>query len=124
MFLYLCIAVVFIVWLYILIIRELLVEAWPAKFQWWHDIEDKLWLRSRQLLVARLYIVGSIIIAIHDAIAAQKADWTPLIGQVTSHIAPEYRPLALTVWLAVTGIALEWLRRQTTVPLSERKHEL
>jgi hypothetical protein len=122
-FLIVCIAVIAVVWLYILIIREFLVEMWPERFQRWHAIEDRLWARSRTILIARLYIVGSIAIAVHDAVAAQRPDWTPLIGQITAIVPESYRPIALSIWLAITGLALEWLRRQTTVPLSERKLE-
>lgn len=120
-FLYACIAVVLLAWLYILLIRELLVEVWPDKFARWHQIEDRLWSRSRTLLIARLYIVGSIIIAIHDAIAAQSVNWTPLITQITATIPEPYRPIALAIWLAVTGLAMEWLRRHTTGTVGEAK---
>jgi hypothetical protein len=121
-FLYLCIAVVALAWIYILFVRELLVEMWPAKFARWHAVEDKLWDRSRTLLIARLYIAGSIIIAVHDALAAQGAiDWTPLITQITSVVPEPYRPIALAVWLALTGVAMEWLRRTTTGTVAERK---
>ena len=73
--------------------------------------------RSRTLLIARLYWLGGIFIAIHDKLAEYGFDVTPLITQVSDFIPENYRPLALAAFLALTGLAFEWLRRVTREPL-------
>lgn len=120
MFLILCGATIIAAWAYILFIREWLVANWPDRFGWWHQLEDTLWAKSRTLLIARLYTIGGIVVAIHDALASAGLDWTPLTTQITNAIGfiPEnLRALALGLFLMLTGIAFEKLRQWTTGPI-------
>ncbi len=114
MFLIICGIVIVVVWSYILFVREWLVAKWPDTFKWWHEqVEDRLWARSRAILVARLYWVGGIVIGIHELVAASGYDVTPLLHEIAKFIPEKYQPLALAAFLGVTGIAFEWLRRKT-----------
>jgi len=121
-FLLYCGIAVLVLWIYILFVREWLVDRWPDQFKWWHEqVEDKLWDRSRTILTARLYWVGSIVIALHEFFAQYGMDWTPITQEISKLIPEQYRGLALALMLGLTGIAFEWLRRVTTESLTEKK---
>lgn len=119
MFLFAIIAVIVLAWVYILFVREALVALWPGgRVQWWHEeIEDKLWANSRQILTSRLYWVGGIVVAAHEALAAGGYDYTPLLQQIQSLVPEPYRPMIVPAFLILTGAAFEWLRRKTRGPL-------
>lgn len=103
------VTVVVLVWVYIVFLRERLLEG-----TWIHRIEDKLWAKSRQILIARLYVVGGIVVFVHDYLAAQGFDYTPITQQITDRVPEKYRPFALLVYFGLTGLLYEWLRRTTT----------
>ena len=111
---------IFVVWFYILFVREWMVAKWPDQVGWWHTIEDNLWAESRTILGARLYWVGGAIIALHDLAAAAGVDWTPILTQLTTLIPEQYRGLALAAAIAITGLLFEYLRRQTTTSIGEK----
>lgn len=75
----------------------------------------------RSVLLARLYWIGGITLALHDAVipALAGVDWTPLTTMVLSFVAEPYRPLLLSLALAVTGALFEWLRRLASGPVGE-----
>lgn len=109
-----------LVWLYVLFIREWMVERWPEKFTRWHAMEDMLWAKSRTILGARLYWVGGIVVAIHDMAASLGMDWTPIMTQITAMIPERYRELAAMTAVIATGLLFEYLRRITTTALREK----
>lgn len=80
-------------------------------------VEESFWHKSRTILISRLYWVGGIIVALHDALAASGLDWTPLITQATWFIPEPLRPYTLSVIFIITGWMFEWLRKTTTTPL-------
>ncbi len=121
MFLIFLAAVIVVVWAYVLWIREWLVHKWPEEFSWWHSIEDWLWAKSRTILVARGYWIGGILIYIHDQLASYGFNVTPILDEISKFIPATYRPLALAVFLALTGLAFEWLRRNTDSAVGEKK---
>lgn len=114
--------VTFIVWAYVLFVREWAERKFPDSFysKVIHQAEDKLWLNSRQILVGRLYWVGSIVLAIHELAISAGYDMTPLTKEIAAFIPENYRGFALALALFLTGIGIEWLRRVTTQPLSEK----
>lgn len=123
------IVVIILVWIYIMFIRQWLAHKspWARHFQWIHAVEDKLWERSRSILVSRLYWLGGIIIAIHEAFAAAGFDLTPVLvqlqGYVPENLRPMVVPLLIPAFLVLTGAAMEWLRRRTTTSLAEKMEE-
>lgn len=110
--------VIVVAWAYILL-RHPLLDRFP-RLQAWHQIEDRLWANSRTLLIARLYTLGGIIIAIHDGLAQSGVNVTPILEQITSFLPEKYRPLGLALWVVLTGVVFEWLRHATSKPLSEK----
>ena len=113
----LCAIVIVLAWLYIWVARPWLANRYPEVWQVIDKIEAWLIDRSRTLLIARLYWLGGIFIAIHDKLAEYGFDVTPLITQVSDFVPENYRALALAAFLALTGLAFEWLRRATREPL-------
>jgi hypothetical protein len=113
----LCAIVIVLAWLYIWVARPWLASRYPKVWQWIDTAESWLIDRSRTLLIARLYWLGGIFIAVHDTLAEHGFDVTPLITQVSDFVPENYRPLALAGFLALTGIAFEWLRHVTREPL-------
>jgi len=116
----LCAIVIVLAWLYIWVARPWLANRYPKVWQWVDTAEAWLIDRSRTLLIARLYWVGGIVICIHDKLAEYGMDWTPLVNQFTDLVPETYRPLALAGFLALTGIAFEWLRHVTREPLPRK----
>lgn len=107
---------ILVAWAYILFVREWLVARWPATFSKWHAIEDTLWASSRTILIARGYWLLGLIVAIHDILATNGFDWTPITTQVGNYLPAEWRAPALSVFLILTGAIFEWLRRVTPAP--------
>ena len=122
MFLIIIGVVTFIVWVYILFVREWLDKHFQGTwYAWWHEnVEDVLWAKSRTILASRLYWVGGIIIAVHDIAANAGVDWTPFVNQLSIWIPEQYRGLALSGCFIFTGIAFELLRRVTTQAIQEK----
>jgi hypothetical protein len=116
-----CALVVFLAWAYIFFGRPLLMNRFPTLWSYIDPAERWLVDRSRTLIVARLYWIGGIVIAIHDTLASYGMDWTPLVNEVTNLIPEQYRPLLLAGFLALTGVAFEWLRRVTTDSLAAKE---
>jgi len=119
MFLIIIGVIIFVVWAYILFIRGWMLSVWPEQVGWWHTIEDNLWAKSRTILGARLYWVGGIIIGLHDLAGAAGIDVTPITTQLASYIPEQYRGLALSLGVALTGVMFEYLRRRTTVAVAD-----
>jgi hypothetical protein len=107
---------ILVAWIYIAFLREWLVARWPATFSEWHALEDTLWASSRTILVARGYWLLGIILGLHDLLANEGFDWTPMLNQLGELIPPGYRAPALSLFLILTGAAFEWLRRTTAAP--------
>jgi len=116
-----CTLIVSLAWAYIFLGRPLLRDHYPQLWSYIDRVEDWLVDRSRTLIVARLYWIGGIIIAIHDTLASYGMDWTPLVNEVTNLVPEQYRALALAGFLAATGVAFEWLRRVTRESLADKK---
>jgi hypothetical protein len=112
--------IIFVVWFYVLFLREWLVAVWPERFTKWHDIETYLWLNSRQILVSRVYWFGGAIVGLHEWAAAAGFDFTPIVQQITDLIPENYQkfvPLFISLGLIVTGWVFEKLRKSTTEPI-------
>lgn len=107
---------ILVVWAYILFVREWLVARWPAQFAKWHAVEDALWSSSRTILIARGYWLLGLLVGLHDLLAAEGFDWTPIVTQVGDFIPPGYRAPALSLFLILTGAIFEWLRHVTAAP--------
>lgn len=114
---------IFLVWFYILFGREWLIALWPERFTTWHQIEDTLWSNSKTLLATRLTWLGSAVLGFHEWLAASGFDVTPITTEITNLIPDDYKkyvPLIFALGLAIIGYAFEWLRKQTTEPLSAK----
>ncbi len=114
--------VIVLFWIYVFWLREYLdAHLQGTAYAWWHEkVEDVLWDKSRSILASRLYWVGGAFVAIHDFLATQGFDWTPLTTEIMNLIPEryaQYRPLALGIFLMLTGILFEWLRKVTTGPV-------
>ncbi len=120
MFLSFLAVVIVLAWIYILWGREWLVARWPTQFKWWHEqVEDKLWEKSRTVLVGRLYWLGGLVLLAHDLAAEAGLDVTPVLTQLGDFIPEKYRPVALALFLYLTGLAIVKLRKMTSKPLGE-----
>lgn len=124
MFLPVLALIIFVSWFYILFVREWAVSRWPDHFGPWYKLEEWLWLNSRQILIARLYWVGGILIGLHETLAQQGFDVTPFLVQIEEYIPERWRPMLapfiIPVFLGATGVLIEWLRRITTEPLDAK----
>ena len=116
-----CALVVFLAWAYIFFGRPLLMNRFPTLWGYIDPVERWLVDHSRTLIIARLYWIGGIVIAIHDTLASYGMDWTPLVNEVTNLVPEQYRALMLAGFLALTGVAFEWLRRVTRESLADKK---
>jgi hypothetical protein len=116
-----CALIVFLAWAYIFFGRPFLRDRYPKLWSYIDPVEAWLVDRSRTLIVARLYWIGGIVIAIHDTLASYGMDWTPLVNEITNLIPADYRPLALAGFLALTGVAFDWLRHVTRESLADKK---
>jgi len=69
---------------------------------------------SKTVLVARLYALAGILVALHDMALpyVSTADLTPITAKLPNWFWP--------VLIITTGVIFEWLRRVTTQPLSEK----
>ena len=112
-------------WLQPLLARRPVLAGLLADF---HAASGSLWSRAvaalrgwRSVLLARLYWIGGLALALHDAVipALAGVDWTPLTTMALSFVAEPYRPLLLSLALAVTGALFEWLRRLAAGPVGE-----
>jgi hypothetical protein len=123
MFLIVVGVVIFLVWFYVLFLREWLLAIWPERLTRWHEIENALWLNSRQIIVSRLYWVGGAVVGIHEWAAAAGFDFTPITQQITDLIPETYQkfvPVAVSLLLIITGWVFERLRKSTTEPLEAK----
>lgn len=113
---------ILILWFYILFVREYLVAHWPQTWKWWHEeVEDRFWEKSRSILVGRAYQVGGWLLGIQTLVAAAGVDTTPFTQELANFFPEKYRPLILAGWMIITGIAVVWLRRQSTTSVEEIK---
>lgn len=117
MFIWVCVVVTILVWAYVFLVREVLDEVLGPRYHRWHLIEDKLWARSRSILVARLFWIGGIVIAVRELLIQQGFDWTPITQEFTDRIPEAYRPIALALMSVLIGLGMEYLRRSTTTPV-------
>lgn len=97
------------------------MNRFPTLWDYIDPVERWLVDHSRTLIIARLYWIGGIVIAIHDTLASYGMDWTPLVNEVTNLTPEQFRALALAGFLAATGVAFEWLRRVTRQSLADKK---
>lgn len=119
MFLIISGIVIILVWFYILFIRPWALENYPETFGPWQQLENTLWLNSRQILMARLYWIGGILVSLHEIAAAAGYDLTPILQQASEWVPERYRGLVIGLGVLLTGVGIEWLRRVTTQPLSD-----
>ena len=70
-----CALIVFLTWAYIFFGRPLLMNRFPTLWSYIDPVENWLVDCSRTLIVARLYWIGGILIAIHDSLASYGMDW-------------------------------------------------
>jgi hypothetical protein len=102
--------VIFLVWAYVLFLRPKVLAAFPKIVA----IESKLWDGSRQILMARMFSIGGVIVALHDWVLASGADTSSLLHEIAAFLPEKYQPLALAGVMFVGGLALEWMRKVTT----------
>lgn len=120
MFLFTVGLIIFLVWFYVLFLREWLIAIWPERFTRWHAIEDYLWANSRTILISRLTWVLGGITAFHEWLAASGFDVTPITSQITDLLPDDYKkyvPLVLSLGLMALGYVFERLRKTTTEPV-------
>ncbi len=110
--------VIIAMWAYILFIRPRLIEKYPA-FGKFAKFEQVLFDKSRTVLAARLYSIGGVVVGIQALAASAGLDVTPIINELAKLIPEGYRSLAVGIFLLLTGIAFEWLRKATTKPVGE-----
>lgn len=111
---------IFVVWFYVLFVREWLVALWPGRFTRIREWEKWLWDNSRTILTARLYWLGGAILAVHEWAAAAGFDFTPIVQQITDLVPDTYQkfvPLGFSLLIMATGFIFERLRKTTTEPL-------
>jgi len=124
MILMVVIALILLLWFYILFAREWLDShlQGTAYANWHEQVEDKLWEKSRTILVGRAYQIGGVIVAL-NAVAVQAGfDVTPILTEIANLVPSEkYRGLILALivaaWSMLTGYAIVWLRKGTTTPV-------
>lgn len=113
---------VLVIWAYVLFLRERM-EVWFAgtRYEWWHkQVEDRLWERSRTILVARGYQLAGWVLGLQTFLAANGIDTTPFTDELTNLVPDQYRkflPLAFSLWLILTGMAMTKLRNMTDGPV-------
>lgn len=111
-----------LVWAFVIRPRLMLMEQPRAVIVKLDDWLSALWLRSRTILIARLYVVLPALVALHDYIADKitTLDLTPVTNRLLSDIPPDMRPLMVTGFLMLTGLIFELLRKVTDEPLSDK----
>ncbi len=107
------IGVFLLAWIYILFIREFVLQRFPVAFQ----IEALLFKRSRTLLISWLYCIEGLLVGLQALAESAGLDVTPVITEVSNFIPQKYRGLAVALFLFLTGLAFSWLRSVTTKPL-------
>lgn len=114
--------IIALVWLYILFFRKMLFDyllsKWPDETTAFLKFENALWLQSRTILLARFYWIAGALVALQQMAVAAGVDVTPFIDQFTQDIPEKWRQLSIAAFMAVTGIGFEWLRRQSSMPVS------
>ena len=115
---------ILIIWIYILFAREWLDQKFQGTpYAYWHEqIEDKLWQKSRTILMGQAYVIGGIIVALNAFAAQAGFDVTPILTEIANLIPTEkYRGLILAlivaIWSILTGWSIVYLRKQTTTPV-------
>lgn len=106
--------VIFVGWAYVLFIRPQLIKSFPNTFGKFVAAEGVLFAKSRTILIARIYSIGGIILAIHGFVLTSGTDTTAFVTELGKLIPEQYRALALSGFLFATGLGFEWLRRVTT----------
>ncbi len=96
----------------------------PSLADEWEAIdrfEEKLWLRSRTILLAILIGGSSFLITIHDFIATISVDWTPITSTLLGYIPEKYRPMVMPIVMSVLASLFAYMRKITTEPLNAKK---
>lgn len=116
-------ALVAVAILYAFVLRPILREhSWfDPIYDRIEPIEAALWAKSRTVLLARLAWVPSALLLLHDTVAAWAIDATPILSRVFYAVPDDVRPLAITAAVGAYGFVVEWLRRVTSEPLSEKE---
>lgn len=103
---------------YVFVVRPLIrnLPVFVPFFDWIEPIEARLWRKSRTILVARLYEIAGILLAIHDllmpVVAQLGFDWTALV--------PYPYSIVVSIGLYITGWLFERLRQVTTAPVERQ----
>jgi len=102
--------VILILWVYILFIRPILIVKYPdfGRFASW---EQTLFQRSRSVLVGRMYQIGGWLLGLQTLLAASGVDTTPFTNELAKLIPDQYRPLAISLFMIITGIVVVKLRK-------------
>jgi hypothetical protein len=114
--------VILLGWTYVFFIRPYLVAHYPlyGKFA---EFESAFYLKSRTILMARLYWVGGIVVALQQLAASAGLDVTPLVQEMAKWIPDGYRSLAVAFVMFATGLIFEALRRKTIAPVDKEPTE-
>jgi hypothetical protein len=108
--------VIILAWIYVLFLRPYLVAKYPA-FGKFSAIEQTLFDKSRTILASRLYSIGGALVALQAMAASAGLDVTPIVQELAKWIPEGYRSLAVGIFLFLTGLAFEWLRKVTDGPV-------
>ena len=74
---------------------------------------------SRQILIARLYVVAGVIVGIAPMFAG--VDTTPIWRRIFAFVPDDLAPLAIGAAIGLTGLLFEYLRTLTTASLDDKK---
>lgn len=101
-----------VVWLYLMFFRDRINRELVGSGYHY------LWLRSRTILVGRLYWIVGIVIGIHEIAISAGFDFTPIYRELSNLFPERYQSLSLSLFLYVTGIVMIKLRK---IALSEER---
>lgn len=112
---------VFLVWLYILWVRDwLFAHLAGTKYDRYHQQIRQLWGASRTMLVGRLYWLVGILMGLHEMAIQAGFDFTPIYREIANLLPEQFRPIALALLLYVTGLVIIKLRKITARGYEEK----
>lgn len=94
-------------------------------FAWIGPLETALYRKSETILMGRLLWVGGVLVTAYDSIAVffTSLDLTPVTNRVFATIPDDLRPLAVSGFVAMIGLLINWLRKRTAKPLDQVAQE-
>jgi hypothetical protein len=108
-------------WIYVFWWRDFALKTWPKQTLKLRGWTWTLWKDSRTILIARLYWVGALVLGAYDLAVSTGIDPAySMSGVLMQYLPEQYRSLAISGFLFITGAGIEWLRRQTTAPLGQK----